>query len=108
MNTVAMLVTDAQKAAVEAAIAVATPEYTIGFIRKVVPISPAPTWETPASHWYMNAEPVDDEIVAAWLVLVPTLNGLTMFTAINAENSLQWAYSNMASQGLMFQPAPPP
>lgn len=107
MNTVAMLVTDAEKANVEAAIAVLTPEYTIGFIRKVVPITSTPTYETPQTHWYMNTEPVGDEIVAAWLAVAPTMVGLTMFTATNAINSLEWAYTNMASQGLMFQPDPP-
>jgi hypothetical protein len=66
-----------------------------------------PTHVTPHTHWYMNVEPVADEIVAAWLELVPTLDGLVMFTATNAENSLQWAYSNMASQGVMFLPDDP-
>lgn len=106
MNTVAMLVTDAQKSATETAIAALTPEYSIGFIRKVAPITPAPTWQTPQTHWYMNASAVPDDVVAAWLAAAPDLDGVILFTATNAENPLEWAYSNMASQGLMFVPDP--
>jgi hypothetical protein len=107
MNTVAMLVTDAEKANVEAAIADLTPEHSIGFIRKVVPISPTPTWETPHTHWYMNDENVPDDVVQAWVAAVPSMTGLMAFFGVNIDNSLSWAHSNMGSQGLMFQPDPP-
>lgn len=106
MNTVAMLVTDAEKAATETAINELTPEYTIGFIRRVVPILPTPTPATPHTHWYMNASAVSDEVLTAWQGLLPSLTGVVAFIAINADNPLEWAYSNMASQGLMFVPDP--
>lgn len=104
MNTVAMLVTDAQKSAVEAAVNSLTPEYTIGFFRKVAPTTPAPTWQTMHTHWYMNASAVPDEVLASWQAAAPGLLGVIMFTATNAENPLDWALSNMLSQGLMFVP----
>ncbi|GEM_PF-2269726 len=106
MNTVAMLVTDAQKSNVETFINDLTPEYTIGFIRKVCPIDPEPTWETAHTHWYASNSVVPAEVLAAWQEAAPTLEGFIMFTAINADNPLEWAYSNMASQGLMFLPDP--
>lgn len=106
MNTVAMLVTNAQKSATVIAVNELTPEYTIDFIRKAAPITPAPTWQTAATHWYMNASAVPDTVVAAWLAAAPTLDGVILFTATNADNPLEWAYSNMASQGLMFVPDP--
>lgn len=106
MNTVAMLVTDAQKSATETALNTLTPEYTISFARKVAPIDPAPTWQTAPTHWYMNASAVPDDALAAWSAAAPTLDGVVMFTAINAENELGWAYSNLGSQGLMFVPDP--
>lgn len=107
MNTVAMLVTDAQKTATETAVNDLTPEYTIGFLRKVCPIDPAPTWQTPHTHWYMNASAVPNDVLAKWQEAAPDLDGVIMFTATNADNPLEWAYSNMASQGLMFVPDNP-
>jgi hypothetical protein len=107
MNTVAMLVTDAEKAAVTAAIADATPDDQVSFLRKVVPADPAPTWQTPQTHWYMSASGIADDVLLVWAALAPTLEGLIMFTAVNAENPSAWAVSNMASQGLMFQPDEP-
>lgn len=104
MNTVAMLVTNAQKSATETFINSLTPEYTIGFIRKVAPISPSPTWQTTPTHWYMNASAVPADVLAAWQAAAPDLAGVVMFTATNADNPLDWAHSNMASQGVMFVP----
>lgn len=106
MNTVAMLVTDAKKSVTENLVNGLTPEYTIGFIRKVCPISPTPTPTTQHTHWYMNASAVSDEVLAAWQGLIPELEGVVAFIAINADNPLEWAYSNMASQGLRFVPDP--
>lgn len=107
MITVAMLVTDAQKSAVETLINEREDtNYLIGFIRKVCPLDPAPTWETPHTHWYMNDErmtPEDLEIIQSML----PIEGLTVFIAHDAENSLAWAHSNMASQGLQFLPDEP-
>ena len=105
--TVAMLVTDAQKLAVETAVNELTPEYTIGFIRKIAALDPAITWETPQTHWYLNAQSVPDIVVAAWQTFAATATGLILFIAVNADNPLEWAYSNLASQGLQFVPDPP-
>lgn len=106
MITVAMLVTDEQKLAIEALInGRDDTDYVIGFARKVCPMEPAPTWETPHTHWYMN----DETMTAADLEIIQSmlpLEGLIVFIAHDAENSLAWAHSNMASQGLMFQPDP--
>lgn len=107
MNTVAMLVTDAQKTATETVINDLTPEYTIGFLRKVCALDPVPTWQTPHTHWYMNASAVPNDVLAKWQEAAPDLDGVIMFTATNADNPLEWAYSNMGSQGLMFVPDNP-
>lgn len=104
--TVALLVTDAQKDSVTATVNDLTPEYTIGFIRKVAPIDPVPTPSTPATHWYTNGQSVPDAVVSAWQAAIPDLEGLIMFTATNADNALGWAVSNLESQGLMFVPDP--
>lgn len=104
MNTVAMLVTDLNKSDTETFINELTPSYTIGFIRKICPINPTPTWETAHTHWYMNASAVPDDILAAWQEEAPNLEGVIMFTATNADNPLEWAYSNLSSQGLVFKP----
>jgi hypothetical protein len=108
---VALIVTDAQKAAVEAAIAVLTPDYTIGFARPCCALSePDPTWETPPTYWYANASAVDANVAAAWQEAVAQagpldpLSGLILFTAQNAENASGWAVTNLASQGLRFVP----
>ena len=106
-TTVAILVTDAQRDAVASAINDLTPEYTIGFIRPVAALGPGTTWETPASHWYTNASSVPEEVITAWQEAAPSLTGVVMFVAINADNPLEWAYSNLASQGLQFVPDPP-
>jgi hypothetical protein len=105
--TVAILVTDAAKDAVVAAVNALTPEYTIGFARKVCPIDPAPTWETPATHWYTNGESVPESVVATWQTALPEMEGVVYWLAYNSSNSLEWAYTNMASEGLMFVPDPP-
>lgn len=106
-TTVAMLVTDADRDTVTATINDLTPEYTTGFIRKVAGIAPEISWETPQTHWYMNASSVPEDVVTAWQGAAPSL-GVVLFVAINAENPLEWAYSNLASQGLQFVPDPPP
>lgn len=54
----------------------------------------------------MNASAVPDTVVTKWLEAAPNLEGVILFTATNADNPLEWAYSNMASQGLMFVPDP--
>lgn len=106
-TTVAILVTDAVKNAGALAVNDLTPEYTIGFIRPVAALGPGTTWETPATHWYTNASSVPDDVVSAWQEAVPSLTGIVMFVAINADNPLEWAYSNLASQGLQFVPDEP-
>lgn len=105
-NTVAILVIDAEKTAVIAAVNALTPEYTIGFSRKVA-VAGALTWETAPSHWYTNASAVPDDVLRAWQEAAPNLDGVVMFTAINAANPLEWAHSNLGSQGLAFVPDPP-
>lgn len=60
-----MLVTDFQKSATEAAVNALTPEYTIGFVLKVAPINPTPTWQTQPTHWYINASAVPADVLAA-------------------------------------------
>lgn len=105
-TTVAILVTDAAKDAVTNAVNELTPEYTIGFARACAAINPAMTWEEPATHWYTNASSVPDDVVAAWQDAAPSLTSVVMFVAINAINPLDWAYSNLASQGLQFIPDP--
>lgn len=105
--TVAILVTDAQRDAVTLAVNDLTPEYTIGFIRKVAAINASITWEEPATHWYTNASSVPDDVVSAWQEAAPSLTGVVMFVAINADNPLEWGYSNLASQGLQFVPDEP-
>lgn len=106
-TTVAILVTDAAKEAVTSTVNDLTPEYTIGFIRKVAAINPAMTWEEPATHWYTNASSVPEAVVTAWQEAAPSLTGVVMFVAINADNPLEWAFSNLASQGLQFVPDEP-
>lgn len=106
MITVAMLVTDAQKTAVETLINDREDTtYVMGFLRKVCPIIPTPTWQTPHTHWYMNDSTMSE---ADWAIIQPMLPipGLIVFTAYNAANPLEWAWSNMASQGLQFLPDP--
>lgn len=105
--TVALLVTDSVKDYLVEVVNAATPEYTIGFARKVCAISETATYLTPATHWYTNAEVVSPEVVAVWQDLIPTIEGVIMFTAINAENTIEWGFSNLASQGLMFVPSIP-
>lgn len=109
--TVALIVTDARKSAVEAAIAALTPDYTVGFLRPCCALTePAPTWETPPTHWYANATAVDAAIVSDWQDAVDAaglgdaLNGLVLFTAQNAVDAVGWAQSNLASEGLRFAP----
>lgn len=102
-TTIAILVTDAEKDTVTTMLNELTPEYTVGFVRKVAALG-ATDWQTPASHWYTNAQNVPDEVVTAWQTAASTAAGIIMFTAINADNAFQWAQSNLASQGLMFVP----
>lgn len=111
---VALIVTDARKAAVEAAIATLTPEYTVVFSRPCCALSePSPTWQTPATHWYANASAVAMEYAEAWQHAVGTagpvdaLHGLILFTAQNAENAYGWALTNLGSQELRFVPDEP-
>jgi hypothetical protein len=111
--TVALIVADADKAAVEAAIAALTPDYTVGFLRPCCALGESsPTWETPPSHWYANATGVDAAHVAAWQEAVDAagpgdaLRGLVLFTAQNADDPVGWAQSNLESQGLRFVPDP--
>lgn len=106
MNTAAMLVTDAEKANVEAAIAALPVNYAIQFSRKVCPKEPIPTWETPHTHWYMNDQSVPDEVFAAWAAAAPGLPGLKYYAATNVTDPLAWAESNMGFEGLMFLPDP--
>lgn len=108
---VALIVTDAKKIAVQDAIAVLTPEYTIGFGRPCCALSePSPTWETPPTHWYANASAVDTIFAAAWQDAVDeaapsdAMHGLILFTALNATNPPAWAVTNLESQGLRFVP----
>lgn len=109
--TVAMLVTDANKAGVISAINALTPNYTINFLRGCCSSSePNPTWQTPPTHWYNNASAVDIAIVGAWQAAVDdadpgdALYGLKIFTGQNITNALGWAGTNLASQGLMLVP----
>lgn len=108
---VALIVADAHKAAVEAAIAALTPDYTVGFSRACCAATELdPTWETPPTHWYANASAVDAIYASAWQDAVSAAEpedavyGLILFTAQNAENASGWAATNLASQGLRFVP----
>lgn len=107
MITLAMLVTDAAKEPFKALVnGLEETNYVLDPIRKVCPVSPTPTWQTPHTHWYMN----DDSMTQADLDIIQGLmpyEGVMLFVAYDAANSLEWAWSNMASQGLQFVPDNP-
>lgn len=104
-TTVALLATAAQKDAITGGINALTPDYTVGFARKVAAINPAMLWSQPATHWYANASGVPDEVLMAWQDYAASAVGLVLFVAINADNPLGWAVTNLTSQGLQFVPA---
>lgn len=104
-NTIAMIVSDANKISVQTAVNALTPEYTIEFVRKCAPLDPEMNWDQAPSHWYMSASAVPDEALTEWQAAAPSLD-VVLFIAINAINPLDWAYSNLASQGLQFVPDP--
>jgi hypothetical protein len=110
-----MLVTDAQKDGVVSAINTLTPEYTVGFSRKVCADDPGVTWETPASHWYTNGSSIDASIVAEWQDAIAAagvedaLHGVVIFTIQQPDpdfDYLNWATINLGSKGLRLVPDP--
>lgn len=108
---VAMLVSDANRVAAAAALSALVEDYTIGFVRPCCAAdTPNPTWETPPTHWYNNDGAVDQDLVTIWQDAIAAaepedpIYGFIIFTAINAENALAWAATNLASQNLMFVP----
>ena len=117
----ALLVTDAKKAAVEAAIAALQMNYTIGFARGCTDIANATaTWQTPPSHWYMHDGAVDTSIVntinlavdgnlpdgftppsgTSVVEILTALSGLGVYTAQNIDDATVWANKNLEAQGL--------
>lgn len=111
-HTVAIIVTDANKVAVAAALSALTPHKTVGFIRPCCAADTvAPTWETPATHWYSSPfAPLDDVVLwqaavdAAALDPLDPLHGLFFSAAQNVTNPVQWAQTHLADKGLMFVP----
>lgn len=108
----AMLVTDAQKDGVIAAIEALTPQYTVGFSRKVCADEPGVTWETEATHWYTNGASIDSDIVVQWQDVIDVaqpgdpLHGVVIFTVQNHDDFVAWANVNLGSKGLRFVPDP--
>jgi hypothetical protein len=103
-QTVAMLVTAETKTQVENDINALTPEYTIGFLRKVAATDPNMLPDQTPTYWYLNGQSVPDDTAGKWAAYAETAPGLMMFSAVNAVNPLGWAITNLASQGLQFVP----
>lgn len=109
---VAMIVTDAKKIAAQAALAILTPDYTVGFSRACCAIDPGATHQTPPTHWYTHGAAVPTEYVDIWQSAVAAgddepLTGLIVFTALNAADAVAWAATNLTSEGLQFVPDDP-
>lgn len=103
-TTIAMLVTDSARARVTDDIN-GLSDFSVLFGRACAAIDPAMTWAEPATHWYLNASAVPDDVRDAWQAYAAGEPALILFTAINADNPYEWAVSNLASQGLQFVPA---
>ena len=126
-----ILVPDAKKADVEEAIPILTPTYgIIGFIRKVCPTSPTPTWETSPTHWRSHDEvnqdfaslwqtvAIDGVIPGGWVMpeestmteleIVAAMAGTRVYTGgPDVGDTNAWAAGHMAPLLLIDVPPPP-
>lgn len=122
----ALVASSERRAAVEAAIALLTPTFTVGLTVPVCAIGPGVTWETPASHYYTNAASVDLTIATVWLAaakgnlppdfelppeatmtvqdIIDALHGIPVWTGANVSDAVEWADANLEPEGLMRVP----
>lgn len=126
---VAIIVSDTKRADVIEAVSHLTPSYAMGFIRKCCAIDPGATWQTPPTHWYSNDAGMDSALSSVWQdaadgtlpygyalpngatmteqEILDAMAGLILFTAINSNDAIAWAMTNLTSEGLQFVPDPP-
>jgi hypothetical protein len=123
---VALVASDARRAAVEGAIALLTPSYTAALTIPVCAIGEGVTWQTPATHWYTNGASVDQDIASVWQAaalgtlpdgfsvdpesemtaqdILDALDGIPIWTGANVTDAVGWADANLAPEGLMRVP----
>lgn len=126
-TSVAIVAPIARVPAVEAAIALLTPEYTAGLTVPVCAIQEGATWQTPATHYYTNGASVDQYIPVIWQAatvgtlpdgfeitdpeatmteqaILDALAGIPIWTGTNVTDATAWATANLTAEGLMLVP----
>jgi hypothetical protein len=124
---VALVASDARRAAVEEAIALLTPSYTAALTIPVCAIGEGVTWQTPATHWYTNGASVDQGIASVWQAaalgtlpngfeitdpeatmtaqdILDAMAGIPIWTGANVTDATGWADANLEPEGLMRVP----